>query len=266
MKRGWFRVLRVATAMCFVGHGAFGVMTKHAWVPYFAVAGIGAPTAYRLMPLIGVLDISLGATILFRPTRAALAYMTGWAVWTAVLRPLAGQGFAECLERAGNYGVPAALLFASSCSWGPGGWFSAIGEPSLDAPTRERVLLALRLTTAALLMGHGILAARGKPLLVAQWIALGAGTGAGTIAAAQGWLEVATALAVLAAPSAALLLVVFLWKVATELLFPITGAPIWEFVERGGSYGAPLALAMLTRGHRIGARARVDGQGAIEKA
>jgi hypothetical protein len=37
------------------------------------------------------------------------------------------------------------------------------------------------------------------------------------------------------------------WKVATELLFPITDDSFWEFVERGGSYGAPLALLVLRR-------------------
>jgi len=42
-----------------------------------------------------------------------------------------------------------------------------------------------------------------------------------------------------------LLLLVAAWKLATEALFPLTGAPIWEFIERGGSYAAPLALAAL---------------------
>ena len=29
--------------------------------------------------------------------------------------------------------------------------------------------------------------------------------------------------------------------------FPLTGDYIWEFIERGGSYGAPLALMILAR-------------------
>ena len=32
-------IFRIAVAMEFVGHGAFGLMTMAAWVPYFAVAG-----------------------------------------------------------------------------------------------------------------------------------------------------------------------------------------------------------------------------------
>ena len=35
------------------------------------------------------------------------------------------------------------------------------------------------------------------------------------------------------------------WKIATESLFIASGAPIWELVERSGSYAAPLALAVL---------------------
>jgi hypothetical protein len=38
---------------------------------------------------------------------------------------------------------------------------------------------------------------------------------------------------------------VFAWKLGTEALRPLAGEPIWEFIERGGSYGAPLALAWL---------------------
>jgi hypothetical protein len=38
---------------------------------------------------------------------------------------------------------------------------------------------------------------------------------------------------------------VFVWKVGTEALRPLAGEPIWEFVERSGSYAAPLALLAL---------------------
>ena len=35
------------------------------------------------------------------------------------------------------------------------------------------------------------------------------------------------------------------WKMATEALYPMSGTPIWEFVERAGSYAAPLVLALI---------------------
>lgn len=34
-----------------------------------------------------------------------LAWMLLWCLWTALLRPLSGQGWWEFLDRAGNYGV-----------------------------------------------------------------------------------------------------------------------------------------------------------------
>ena len=49
---------------------------------------------------------------------------------------------------------------------------------------------------------------------------------------------------------AGLLLFVAAWKLATEFLFVTAGAPIWEFVERAGSYAAPIALAVLLRERR----------------
>ncbi|MEJ7591925.1 MAG: hypothetical protein WKF77_10275 [Planctomycetaceae bacterium] len=40
-------------------------------------------------------------------------------------------------------------------------------------------------------------------------------------------------------------LIALVWKVATELLYPLSGAPAWEFIERGGRYIAPLALCIV---------------------
>ena len=50
------------------------------------------------------------------------------------------------------------------------------------------------------------------------------------------------------------LLFVFAWKLATEAFRPLAGEPIWEFIERRGSYGAPLALLWLQRGYEEPAR------------
>jgi hypothetical protein len=120
----------------------------------------------------------------------------------------------------------------------------------LDAATERRVGWVLRVTTATLLAGHGMLAVLGKPLLAKHLAAIGLGHGnvsALAIAFGQGWLELGLAAAVLLVPAWPLLLVAFAWKVATELLFPTTGDYFWEFVERGGSYGAPLGALILTR-------------------
>src|SRR4029079_3526521 len=102
--------LHVGAALCFIGHGAFGLIGKSAWLPYFAVLGIPESWAWRLMPVIGAVDVSVGMAVLFAPRGLPLGYMVVWALWTALLRPLAGESVFEALERAGNYGVPLALL------------------------------------------------------------------------------------------------------------------------------------------------------------
>jgi hypothetical protein len=53
-------ILRVAVTACFVGHGVFGIITKAAWVPYFSIFGIPEAWAWKLMPMVGAVDISVG--------------------------------------------------------------------------------------------------------------------------------------------------------------------------------------------------------------
>jgi len=157
----------------------------------------------------------------------------------------------EFLERAGNYGVPLALLLLGAACFRQGGWFSPIGPLEVDETTRGRVVWVLRATTATLLLGHGLLALAAKPLLVEHLAAIGIGMGSPPVGSvvAQGGFEIALALVVLAFPWGPALALAFAWKVGTELIFPFSGDYVWEFIERGGSYGAPLALLLLAR-HR----------------
>jgi hypothetical protein len=106
-----FWLLRLACVCEYLGHGAFGIITKAAWVPYYGVVGIPESWAYRLMPVTGSVDIFLGFLVLLKPIRAALLYMAVWGLCTALLRPLSGEPFWETIERAPNYLVPAALLY-----------------------------------------------------------------------------------------------------------------------------------------------------------
>jgi hypothetical protein len=243
--------LRVGAAACFVGHGAFGFITKAAWVPYFAVLGIPERWAYTLMPVVGAVDVLAGMAVLFAPTRLPLLYMPVWALWTALLRPLAGESVFEMVERAGNYGVPLALLLWLGV---PRSWRDLVLPASADAPdarTIARVQRVLQWTTVLLLVGHGALGILGKPMLSGHYATLGF---APEITPLVGWFELALATAVAIRPTVALLLVVFVWKLATESLFLVAGAPIWEVVERGGSYAAPAALAALLAGAGAGVR------------
>src|SRR6202012_713729 len=87
-------VLRLAIAMCFIGHGAFGIITKPIWANYFAVFGIGHDMAYKLMPVLGSFDILLGLIMLVKPIRAIALWLVIWGGITASLRTLTGEPFA----------------------------------------------------------------------------------------------------------------------------------------------------------------------------
>jgi hypothetical protein len=215
--------LRIGAALCFIGHGAFGFVTKSAWVPYFGVVGIPESVAWQMMPWVGAVDITVGMAVLFAPRRIPLAYMAVWGLWTALLRPLSGESFFETIERAGNYGVPLALLLMS------------LGR---DAAMRR----TLQWTTVLLLAGHGALGAiTGKGVFETHYAAVGLPAG---LTAPVGWFEMALAAAIAVRPLTPLLFFACAWKLATESLFIVAGAPVWEFIERAGSYAAPLALAI----------------------
>lgn len=236
-------ILRVGVAMEFIGHGALGIRHVPAWVPYFGVVGIPSHTAYTLMPLVGAADVALGLAVLIRPVRRVILYMAAWGLFTAILRPLAGESGWEAVERAGNFGAAAALYLMAR--GGEGSWLR-YPDFALGGGTRTRVSWALRLTTAGLLFGHGALGLLvRKPLLGAQYAAVGLPEP--WMEPLVGGFEIALALAVLVRPGFGLLAIVFAWKLATEALSPMTGSPLWVFVEHGGSYAAPLALAFLDR-------------------
>ena len=239
-------ILRAGAALCFIGHGAFGFITKAAWLPYFAVAGIPESVAWQLMPWIGAADVLAGFAVLFAPRRLPIVYMVVWGAWTALLRPLAGEPVFETLERAGNFGVPLAfLLLYGTTQVSTRSFLSTLDVPRSDAQTLSLVRQVLRWTTVLLLAGHGALGVLEKQMLTAHYAAIGLPS---TSTVLIGWLELAVALAVAVRPTVALLVFVAAWKLSTESLFLFAGSPIWEVVERAGSYAAPLALAVLAAG------------------
>jgi len=118
-------MLRIACAAEFIGHGAFGIITKADWVPYFGVIGIPPELAWKLMPVIGTVDIALGLLVGFvRPFRIVLLYMTIWGFWTATLRPLAGEPIWEFIERVPNWAIPLAFLCLRGWPCSRREWFS----------------------------------------------------------------------------------------------------------------------------------------------
>jgi hypothetical protein len=239
--------LRIGAALCFIGHGAFGFIRKEAWLPYFGVVGIPEAWAWQLMPLVGAVDVLAGMAVLFAPRSLPLVYMTLWAAWTALLRPLAGESGFETLERAGNYGVPLAMLLLTGLPRSLRDLVTPLTATEADRLAEVRIRQVLLWTTTLLLVGHGILGIAGKAKLVEHYASVGLPA---STTVAVGIFEIALAAVVMLKPSVKLLIFVAGWKLATETLFLTAGSPLWELVERAGSVAAPLALAaLLSRGN-----------------
>ncbi len=233
----------------FVGHGAFGVITKPEWVQFFAVVGINETWAYHLMPIVGSFDILMGLSVLFYPTRAVLLWMAIWGVWTALLRPLSGTSWTEFFERAYNYGYPFACLYLAGYGQNLKHWFAKIEHTSFNKDQIKFIRVFFQVSIAAYLIGHGgfgLLDNKGG--LVKQYDTIGITAlfgGDVTLALRSlGAIEVLLGVAVLLIPVTPVLILICAWKVITELFFPMSGA-FWgwfEFIERGSSYAMPIAL------------------------
>jgi hypothetical protein len=233
--------LRFAAAMCFIGHGAFGIITKKIWLNYFAVFGIGPVMGYHLMPWLGAVDILLGISLLIYPTRAVLLWLVVWSIITASLRPLSGEHFAEMIERAGNYGAPLTLLILSGFDGRKiKEWFSSINpDTSINEKTLAAATNCLRVVVFLLLAGHGWLNIVEKKGLLDQYASFGFSNPA-QVAHIAGIFEILAATSVLIRPIRPVLITLLVWKMGTELFYPHWEA--FEWIERGGSYGTILAL------------------------
>lgn len=228
--------LRLAVAMCFIGHGVFGIITKPIWCNYFGVFGINHEWSYRLMPIVGSCDVLLGIAMLVRPVRAIPMWLVFWGICTAALRPLSGEPFAEFIERAGNFGAPLAFVLLAGEGRSLNAWFARIpSDMPVAGETYARIAVCLRVVVFLLLFGHGWLNLIEKPGLLDQYAALGFSNPI-SIAHKVGLLEMTMACVVLIRPTRPLLLALFFWKMATELFYPQHA--VLEWIERGGSYGA----------------------------
>ena len=155
----------------------------------------------------------------------------------------------EFCERAGNYGVPLAFLVLAGAPCRRRGWFAPVWLSAMRPPTVDKTRMMhgiLRVTTFLLLLGHGALGAfNNKPALTAHYASIGLQyivVGGLSLTQVVGGLEIILAVAVLVAPLPSLLLGICLWKMGTETLFMTAGSLPFEWIERAGSYMAPLAL------------------------
>ena len=157
-----------------------------------------------------------------------------------MLRPLSGEPFAEAVKRAGNYGAPLASLIICGEGRTLKEWFSRISRDiPVNAETSAKLLRCLRVVVFMLLAGHGWLNLIGKSGLLAQYASLGFADPA-QVARVAGVFEVLAAVSVVIRPVRPVLIGLLVWKMATELFYPQW--EIFEWIERGASYGAILAL------------------------
>ena len=240
-----YYALRIASAMCFIGHGAFGIITKEIWTHYFGVFGFSHDTAYTLMPYVGIVDICFGLLILFYPIRIVFGWLVVWAFITAMLRPLSGEPFSEFIERAGNFGAPLALLILTANKSNARQWFKPVkiaGHVNEKAITN--VAMCLKAVVFLLFAGHGLLNLLEKKALLDQYKSLHFSNTA-NVAHIVGAFEILGAFSILIRPLRPVIFLLFIWKVISELCYPHW--ELFEWIERGGSYGAVLALWFVTR-------------------
>lgn len=239
-----YQVLRIAVAMCFIGHGAFGIITKEIWCNYFGVFGIGRQLSYQIMPYVGSMDIIMGLIILIYPVRAIPIWLVIWGIATALCRPLSGEPFAEFVERAGNFGAPLALLILCGFPKRFSDLFTRIHSSAIkvDADVYNKLSICLRIVVFLLLAGHGWLNIIAKKGLLDQYASLGFSDTA-NVALITGIAEIAAAFFVLIKPLRSFLFAFFIWKMFSELFYP--HYELFEWIERGGSYGSILALWVL---------------------
>ena len=104
-------ILRIAVAGEFLGHGVFALQGKEGWIKYFTAVSISPEMAVKLMPIIGVVDVTLAVLILVRPVRILVLWMAFWGFLTALIRPIGGDPIWDFVERFANIGAPLALIF-----------------------------------------------------------------------------------------------------------------------------------------------------------
>lgn len=104
----------------------------------------------------------------------------------------------------------------------------------------------LRVGIAGTFLGHGAFAFGVKTSWVPflTYVGFSSDT-AVTLMPIIGVMDVIIAIFALIKPIRIVLVWAVVWAFSTALMRPLTGAPIWDFVERAANWAAPLALLAL---------------------
>lgn len=240
-----FFLARFGALGCFVGHGCWGLLQKTGWLKFLLHFGIAEETAWQLMPLIGFIDIMIGLLIFLKPRPIYLWWALTWTIFTALLRPMTGMGMSEFFERAGNYGIPLAMLIMYNWPLSRNKILQPITSQSFNHHTVEKVL---RISLFLLLAGHaGLAMFQVHPVLFKHTQFLGIHQ-SDVALLSFGIFEMLLALFVLFRASfPGLMLFVLGFKIATEILHPLSGGILdsLETIERMGDYVIPVMLWLM---------------------
>lgn len=111
---------------------------------------------------------------------------------------------------------------------------------------KEKAEWILRIGIFGMFLGHGVFAI----LIKQSWIHYITAVGFSDATAKSllfliGIMDIIVAIFALVHPIKLVLIWATLWSFATALIRPISGEPIWDFVERSANWAAPLALLYL---------------------
>ncbi|MDP2672551.1 MAG: hypothetical protein Q8O84_01945 [Nanoarchaeota archaeon] len=117
---------------------------------------------------------------------------------------------------------------------------------NLGNKNAKKVEWILRIGIFGTFLGHGVFALLGKQSWIPYFTSIGfSESTALTLLPLIGSIDILVALFALIKPIRIVLIWATFWAVVTALIRPISGEPIWDFVERTANWAAPLALLYL---------------------
>ena len=112
----------------------------------------------------------------------------------------------------------------------------------------KKVEWILRIAVFGTFLGHGIFALLGKQSWIPYFTSIGISESSAIILLPLiGIIDILVAIFALVKPIRAILIWASIWAFITALIRPISGEPIWDFVERTANWAVPLALLYLRR-------------------
>jgi len=111
---------------------------------------------------------------------------------------------------------------------------------------QKKVEWILRIGIFGSFLGHGIFALLVKKSWIPYFTSIGISESSAVfLLPLIGILDIIVAVFALIKPLRIVLMWASIWAFVTALIRPISGEPIWDFVERGVNWAAPLALLYL---------------------